>query len=87
MNLTSNTIINMRVTLYSCWTEVSNALSSFSFLKVSSSAGKVLQSPFDMLLLLYIRVSHNTHFFELSYALLTSHAFGLEEATKKISAL
>ena len=33
------------------------------------------------------RVSHNTHFFELSYALLTSHANGLEEATKKISAL
>ena len=54
MNLTSNTIINMRVTLYSCWTEVSNALSSFSFLKVSSSAGKVLQSPFDMFLLLLL---------------------------------
>ena len=34
-----------------------------------------------------IRVSHNTPFFELSYALLTSHAIGLEEATKKISAL
>ena len=33
------------------------------------------------------RVSHNTPFFELSYALLTSHAIGLEEATKKISAL
>ena len=33
------------------------------------------------------RVSHNTHFFELSYALLISHAIGLEEATKKISAL
>ena len=32
---------------------------------------------------IFIRVSHNTHFFELSYALLTSHAFGLEEATKK----
>ena len=30
------------------------------------------------------RVSHNTPFFELSYALLTSHAIGLEEATKKI---
>ena len=26
---------------------------------------------------------HNTPFFELSYVLLTSHAFGLEEATKK----
>ena len=37
--------------------------------------------------LIYIRVSHNTHFFELSYALLTSHANGLEEATKKFSAL
>ena len=35
----------------------------------------------------FIRVSHNTPFFELSYALLTSHAIGLEEATKKISAL
>ena len=30
-----------------------------------------------------IRVFHNTPFFELSYFLLTSHAIGLEEATKK----
>ena len=29
-----------------------------------------------------IRVSHNTHFFELSYALLTTHAFGFHGATK-----
>ena len=29
-------------------------------------------------------MSHNTPFFELSYVLLTRHAFGLEEATKKI---
>ena len=34
-----------------------------------------------------IRVSHNTHFFELSYALLTSHANGFHGATKKFSAL
>ena len=36
---------------------------------------------------MYTRVSHNTHFFELSYALLTSHAFGFHGATKKFSAL
>ena len=35
-------------------------------------------------LCIFTRVSHNTHFFELSYALLISHAIGLEEATKKI---
>ena len=29
------------------------------------------------------RVSHNTPFFELCYVLLTTHAIGLEEATKK----
>ena len=29
-----------------------------------------------------IRVSHNTPFFELSLVLLTTHAIGLEEATK-----
>ena len=34
-----------------------------------------------------IRVSHNTHFFELSYGLLTSHANGFHGATKKFSAL
>ena len=34
-----------------------------------------------------IRVSHNTHFFELSYVLLTSHAFGFHGATKIFSAL
>ena len=34
-----------------------------------------------------IRVSHNTHFFELSYVLLTSHAFGFHGATKNFSAL
>ena len=31
---------------------------------------------------LNIRVSHNTPFFELSLVLLTTHAIGLEEATK-----
>ena len=36
---------------------------------------------------LIIRVSHNTHFFELSYCLLTSHANGFHGATKKFSAL
>ena len=36
--------------------------------------------------LLY-RVSHITPFFELSYTLLTTHAIGLYEVTKKISAL
>ena len=34
-----------------------------------------------------IRVSHITPFFELSYTLLTTHAHGLYEVTKKISAL
>ena len=30
-----------------------------------------------------IRVSHITPFFELSYTLLTTHALGLDEVTKK----
>ena len=34
---------------------------------------------------IYIRVSHNTPFFELSLVLLTTHAIGLEEATKFFS--
>ena len=33
------------------------------------------------------RVSHITSFFELSYTLLTTHAIGLYEVTKKNSAL
>ena len=36
---------------------------------------------------IYNRVSHITPFFELSYTLLTTHALGLYEVTKKISAL
>ena len=47
----------------------------------------MLQSVRLLIFSIHIRVSHNTPFFELSYALLTSHAIGLEEATKKISAL
>ena len=35
----------------------------------------------------YNRVSLITPFFELSYTLLTTHAIGLYEVTKKISAL
>ena len=35
----------------------------------------------------YNRVFHITPFFELSYTLLTTHALGLYEFTKKISAL
>ena len=36
---------------------------------------------------LFIRVSHITPFFELSLILLTTHAIGLYEVRKKISAL
>ena len=37
--------------------------------------------------LLWNRVSHITPFFKLSYTLLTTHAIGLYEVTKKISVL
>ena len=43
--------------------------------------------PWDPLDALLTRVSHFSLFFELSYTLLTTHAHGLYEFTKNISAL
>ena len=44
-------------------------------------------APTRKVLCMFVRVSHNTPFFELSYVLLTTHAIGLEEATKNFSVI
>ena len=56
-------------------------------LTVVSSVRPYVLIEVESLMNINSRVSHNTHFFELSYGLLTSHANGFHGATKKFSAL
>ena len=52
-----------------------------------ASNNRMALSDCRWILIFLIRVSHITPFFELSLVLLTTHAIGLYEVTKKISAL
>ena len=63
-----------------------DVFSSILIRQDSRAAGAVIKMQIGHRLL-DIRVSHITPFFELSYTLLTTHAIGLYEVTKKISAL
>ena len=54
----------------------------FSVTWMMNSDGNLLGNPS-----LWSRVFHITPFFELSYTLLTTHALGLYEVTKKFSVL